>query len=1396
MWKVFLDRKNDGLTWTDLHEKPLTVVLGEAGIGKTFEFENEVIRLRAAEKAAFFLPLNQLSDAGSWDLALTGHKHDYAAWEASDALGYFFLDAVDEARLKSHADFERALTVVQHALSTHFSRVRIAISSRVTDWSSPRVRAKVEACLAKPIERALATRVASEQAISLDDALTVLLPAGSDSPKVEASVVALDPLSNAEAHRCAEAFALEDPERFWMTVEDGDYEFMATRPLDLKWMVGLWNQRKTLGSYRNLIEANVMNRLRERNDNYEAAGTVLSVDQLRTGAIELAAAAEFGGCAFFVLEADAVPSAGELVPYAVLSDWGALDVRRLMASAIFDEASFGRVKFHHRSMREYLAAQWVARQLELGVPLLRLEGLFAGRPYDVPVLIPSRRAVLSWLATISVEVREWVVRDFPGVLLYGGDPQSWDGMSADKAFDNFLAESKRSLQVNWSRNASEWMRVGKTLSAGKIAAAMADAGLPASVRSLCFHIARHAKLADCASTAFDIYRNTTVPEWERQGALAVLERVATQTQRDDVLADLKTNSSNASELVARALPVVDWRHGTKADLSAIFDSAQGEGEFGGGPMAQLLKYELLPEADLPVAVLLLSAVMTSLMHPIEGVDLRELWRRERAWLAGVLPACLERSLALLPPELASWPTVCIQAAVRIEVLRTLGLLNGKDILRLRTTLAGTSSLRLTVALAIAESAEVPNATNRFAWDPSCIVGFDASDLPELTRRTNDATLQSTERDVWFAIAMAIAFRTKQGRERTNALRALALHGAAFQRSALVGGEYQGLRQGATAQRRFQSEQEQVKANEVRNLEAFKASLTEHLPQIRAGSHFEGLQRLWQYALFHSGARNDSAVAFDTLTAHLGLAITEACKEGLMAFWPRRDPPDPASFPDGQVPWSALLALAGLHLSLGDLAGMPSLQPGDAVKAAQWAVWALNGPPSWFEPLARAHSTTVDTALRPWILAEAQSASEDSRVRGALEMALRCAPDVRRQLLTPLAPLATGGGISRPGTCKAVIEALREDGTLLPATVCALCQSKLTASIGPTGRLSEMSWLRMWMETDATGAWTWFAEHVHGLSGDVEPEVSAFAAAMGNLKWLKNPLDQSSADVLLGIHAMLSAHPPAAPTAPPDDDSHVLGPPSKRLRDAIPSLFLEVRGRIGHQALVTLSPRYTDPTECNWMRGLVNEHASLDAAQDANWSAGELRSIGSDFQSEPRTEAQLYEQALARLEEIRKNLEEGPFSERDLFSPSMPEKFLQRWLAAKLRETQSCRFSVHREEEVDDDNKTDIQLSCPAGQVCIEIKPVDSSRSYSANSLVDTLRTQIVGQYLRGTNSTRGILVLMQLDGKTWTIPNGSAGQPFSALVRYLETQASVIKADSPHVNELMVFGIRCVVLTS
>ncbi|AXV97055.1 hypothetical protein CJO80_16720 [Ralstonia solanacearum] len=141
---------------------------------------------------------------------------------------------------------------------------------------------------------------------------------------------------------------------------------------------------------------------------------------------------------------------------------------------------------------------------------------------------------------------------------------------------------------------------------------------------------------------------------------------------------------------------------------------------------------------------------------------------------------------------------------------------------------------------------------------------------------------------------------------------------------------------------------------------------------------------------------------------------------------------------------------------------------------------------------------------------------------------------------------------------------------------------------------------------------------------------------------------------------------------------------------------------------------------------------------------------------------------------------------------MKEKVLQLWLAARLRDTPHGRFSVHREENVDADKATDIQVSARSWNVCIEIKPVDVDRNYSAASLTGTIRDQLVGQYLKGFNSSHGILVLFRLDGKTWEIPGVGKQQPFSALVQYLQEQANIIKASLPHLQSLMVFPIDCV----
>jgi len=294
------------------------------------------------------------------------------------------------------------------------------------------------------------------------------------------------------------------------------------------------------------------------------------------------------------------------------------------------------------------------------------------------------------------------------------------------------------------------------------------------------------------------------------------------------------------------------------------------------------------------------------------------------------------------------------------------------------------------------------------------------------------------------------------------------------------------------------------------------------------------------------------------------------------------------------------------------------------------------------------------------------------------------------------------------------------------------------------------------------------------------------------KWINLPADAASIEVLLRLYRLLTLHQPLpdAPVAP--ENAGTFGHVVSELRSRIPSLLVQSRGALAHQALVDLMTAETAINVKQWLATQVTEHAALEALQYSQFEPRDLRNISSPFVTAPKSEAQLFEQVMARLEEVRKGTEEGPFSDRDLFSPQTPEKQLQNWLAARFRETQNRRFTVTREEEVDKNKEPDIQLGCPQGKVCVEIKPLSREHSYSANSLTDTLRTQIVKQYLKGFNSAHGILVLFRLDDKTWDIPRGEKSQPFSALVEYLQAQATIIMAESSGVNALTVFGIDCV----
>lgn len=1387
-WDRYIGRSVGKLTWKDLHDKPITVVLGEAGIGKTTELQSERQRLSESGKAAFFIELNQLTDYDSWELSLGQSALSFNEWLTSARDGYFFLDAVDEARLNSHAAFKKALLVVNKVLSKHLERVHIVISSRITDWSIDEVRTTVDSLLVRPIQ------VSNRAQINLPECelgeVAQIDQLSNNEEHIEAFVTSLNQLSRLEAHKFTVALDTVDVSAFWEAVDDGQYDFMTTRPLDLKWMITLWNQKNNLGTYSELMEGNISNQLTETNPSYQAAGSILSPEQLRHGSEELAAASEFSGHAFVTTVPAALPRSNEVAPQTVLTGWSSTEIFRLLSSAVFDEATFGRVKFNTRIVREYLAACWVNRQLVNGLPLHRVLTLFAATPYNELVIVPARRWTLCWLAVLNVKVREWVVQYFPELVLFDGDPEAWDTLSLDQAFEGYVQRLKEGLRTDWYNNASEFRRLGKCLSSHKVSMYLNDPQLSEQVKSQLLPIVKHASLTDCADVIFATYKKPDTSQRERVYQLEVLKNIATTEQRIVIKDDLLSGFLISNRLIASALSVIDWKSLSIDELIKVLTTASTEDANGMGAMARCLKEDLLPNNNADSATLLLKAVMASLPQPKQG----EVFSRysnsnqpDHAWLLDVLSDCIESLLELLPIDLVEYPAVCYLACERLEELRDSGFTDHDEFLRLHTLIAKHLNFRWQLGLTIAKSDDILHATNRLIWGRNGLINFTEVDIPQLIVRANDLGSDPAERTIWFTITRRIALKRLRGAERSSVFTQLQFGPDKAVREKDIAEQITQEIAGVQQTRVWSKEDRQRKHKKIDQHESNIVKLHEGIQHIRDGSQQGTLGWLVNYSRNNSDDGNLTSVDYKVITKDFGHDISEALSAGLKMVWENSKILNPSDSSDGTWPWEPLLSLAGLHTLIADGLDVKTLQEKCVVRAAQLAVWEFDGPPSWFESLTISHSEVVSNSLHPWIINEVLFGNEiNNKIHGALSMALRCPTPVRSILLHPLIAFVKDNQIASFEILRSIIDALCEDSLIKSDIIEHLCRTKLVTSVETKGLIEEVYWLHLWLEVDIEKAWSWFEEYIAKLNSTANEQVKIFAKGMDNFNWNKAMENEENINCFIRMHGLLSKYLPAQ-----NDNDY--GNPIRTLRETIPGVLTKIPGITAHSALNELAKKEKTLYEnSGWINERVREHSTNAATQSTQIEPSALVMISSPFLSKPKNESQLFEQVEARLEEIQIGVEQGPFSDRSLFTKETPEKKLQLWLAARFHDTQNRIFGIHREEEVDADKRTDVQLSYLNWNVCVEIKPVDADRGYSAASLTETLRKQIVRQYLKGYNSSHGILVLFRLDEKTWDIPGGKRRQPFSALVTYLKKQADQIVSESPGVNELIVISIDCI----
>jgi hypothetical protein len=340
-----------GTGWEDLLKARRILIVGEAGIGKTFECRACRERLWANGEPAFFLELTTLADVDVQGMLDAEELARFEAWlRAQSEVATFFLDSIDELKI-SQGSFEQALKHLSRALAGHLGRARIVITTRPIPIDQQLVERHL------PIPRATEAAATAEE--FADVAMRCERQPRNDAsePKLWRNV-SLMPLSKDQIRDFAIVQGVTDPDALLADITRRDAEEYAQRPQDLIELCSDWKDHQRIRSHGEQVATNAATKLRPRNNRAEKGQ--LSLERALDGASRLALAAMLTRKLTIrhSAESDKIQSSeAALDAGKILTDWSQDERDTLLERPLFGFASYGRVRFHHRSVIEYMAAK-------------------------------------------------------------------------------------------------------------------------------------------------------------------------------------------------------------------------------------------------------------------------------------------------------------------------------------------------------------------------------------------------------------------------------------------------------------------------------------------------------------------------------------------------------------------------------------------------------------------------------------------------------------------------------------------------------------------------------------------------------------------------------------------------------------------------------------------------------------------------------------------------------------------------------------------------------------------------------------------------------------------------------------------------------------------------------
>ena len=1385
------------LDWPEMRQLWRVVLLAEASSGKTAEFRNQTDRLRTEGLPAFFVRIEELADWGFEAALEPGIADKFQQWQKGAEESWFFLDAVDEARL-NRKSFETALKRFARELGKSVKRARVFISCRVSDWQGRKDRDLIERLIPawerpKAPENNEAVNPLLDPIFKKEGQTTIGLSEQSKQNPNELLVVQLGPLS-AEQYRClATAYGVNDVDRFVGAIDQYGLNAFTERPGDLLDLVEYWKSHNRFTTFSEVVDHSINRKLKEP-DSFRPDNEVLSFQKAREGAERIAAVLTFGKS--FTLKApgadpDPTLASGAIDSALILEEWTDAERNVLLRRGIFAPSTYGRIRFHHRATQEYLTAQWLERILDSNCPRAEVSNLIFATRYGIDTIVPSLRPAAAWLALRHSDILEEIIHREPLVLLQHGDPGALSLKTRKRLLAAYAVKHAAAEIADDSiDHRALWMFAHPDL-----AEAIRDAwhiNSRSNFRLDLLRLIREGAITACV----DLARDVSLDHAERYVNRIVAIEALDACQDDRGLLAVRQE--------VMALP---------ANLTARFASS----------FAKILFPRYLSVEQL---FLLIDAVQPAKETSTEGFpySIEELYnacpdrnsRREFVTRLGNL--CFTRPFASDYIHVAGrhFELAKHVQPIAIQEVELLGKAEPLDYLirllmvveRAERTYRSDekesslsrlvrSNAKLQRALFWADVEELrANSKNdrqiTYYWQVhpygETLWQFETADLNWLYE---DLSEFPTEEDQRIALSAILFILQRSGRLDTEIarLRELVRKNAALEEDMA---SYLRPRVESEESLKYKREREENRHARTRKDNEAKASWVDFQQQLQnqpdlicvpqyLHSWRPDANRLWNLTKWlqyrTKGQEKTAARQWRLLEEGFGRHVAEAYRDGMKILWRLTRPERLKRNKDGSrtIKHVAILAFSAIGLEAAENSGWAArLSDEEAKRAVLHGCFTDHDYPEWLENLLISHPAIAMPVLKRRIRQEWLSSSPFPT--NALYHYARRVQLIRpplQQVLFELIASAEPGDLSKLGTGLRIINKLDLDKgqirRLMRVTRRRLSSHKATENTDIALRYLAMLLLL-----------------------DPDSGIEDFEAWLGTLKDAKKqPHAESTFGFLFDRHYPVLPDTLARASIPtlekllrlaysyvrPEHDLHhedVFTPGTRdKAEDARNAILGALLDRSGADAFWALR-RVADEPEYNLradrFRGLAHGMAERDTELIA-WASQEVTTFELRHTAPVKAGIDLLNVILTVLEDIQFQLDKCDASSRPLLQRARDEDEVQNWIVEQMNYRSRERYNAYREVQVAQGDKPDIIVSSTAAQCEVAIEVKHGGKGWTLRQLEHALVNQLGNRYLKPSTRRHGILVITHHGRRKWRDPDTKTTLTFNDLMLRLDRTA-------------------------